>query len=61
LNVNCGDELPLLLAEKTEIAMDAERLAALGAGPSFLLALHKLPDPNFFDRLQIFDHAHPVF
>jgi hypothetical protein len=40
--------------------MNAEYLAALGTGPFFLFLYHEIPDAEFLDIVEVFDHAHAV-
>ena len=40
--------------------MNADGLAAFRALPFLLLELHELPDSQFLDLSQVFEHAHSI-
>ena len=44
----------------TVVPVNTDDAAARGARPSFLFGRHKFPDPVFFDRGEILEHAHAV-
>lgn len=51
---------PLLTARKTLRLVNTDQFAAFGTRPLFFFFLHKAPDADLTDSVQVLNRAHPV-